>query len=272
MSITPASTIELERVTSNALEPSTAFDGMTAEDLQATIYGWLSQTDPLILGLGEVDELINAALPRTQFVKGLPQGACLLDLGAGDGSLTIYKSWPRPDRSDLKIYGLSLVPIDREAHYHAVAYSDFEGTTPVFDGVQFDAVVCAHFIEHMHDPRRVIEFFSSRLRPGGAAYIEWPHQLSKRFPPRWDFIGRGLPTSTMNFADDTTHVETWGMADIAEIALSCGLAVESSGRVRSPYLAGHLRDAAKRTSDVTRLTLSIWWNFGWAQYLVARKI
>lgn len=256
----------------NALEPSTGFDGMARDKLQSTILGWLGQTDPLELGIGEIDELINAALPRTQFVKSLPQEANLLDLGAGDGSLTIYKSWPKPDRSDVKMYGLSLVPIERAAHYHAVAYSDFEGVAPVFEDVQFDAVVCAHFIEHMKDPRRVIEFFASRLRPGGTAYIEWPHRISKNFPSRREFINRGFPTSTMNFADDPTHIETWGMAEVAEIASGAGLAIEGSGRVRSPYLANHLRDAAKRTTDLTRLTLSIWWHFGWAQYLVARKV
>jgi SAM-dependent methyltransferase len=41
-----------------------------------------------------------------------------------------------------------------------------------------DVVVCLQTIEHVHDPRAVLEHFRSILSPGGAAYVSTPNVLT----------------------------------------------------------------------------------------------
>lgn len=46
--------------------------------------------------------------PRARFMQGLPQGATILDAGAGDGALVGLRAWLMPHRSDLALYGLAM--------------------------------------------------------------------------------------------------------------------------------------------------------------------
>jgi len=40
---------------------------------------------------------------RCRFIKTLPSRGTVLDVGAGDGTLQVYRQWPNPKRADLKM-------------------------------------------------------------------------------------------------------------------------------------------------------------------------
>jgi SAM-dependent methyltransferase len=148
---------------------------------------------------------------------------------------------------------------------------NFEHEYPNFDGRVFDAILCAHFIEHLKDPERCIRWMAHRLRPGGRVYLEWPHSVSKRMPSSSTVRGMGLSVSTINFFDDRTHVETWEMVSICDTLQRNGLIVEAVGRIHYPFLAAEMRDICMKSHDPVHGTFSIWGFCGWAQYIAASK-
>lgn len=192
-------------------------------------------------------------------------------MGAGNGSLSIYKEWPNIARPDLDLYGVSLDPIEKADKYKGVSISNFEKTPRPFPNVQFDAVLAAHFIEHLADPTSFIQWICSQLKPGGRMYFEWPHAISRRMPTRDFFISRGLPVFTTQFMDDTTHVEPWAAETIMDLALAAGLGVETWGRIVLPQIAGLMRDQARERQDIVSGTFAVSAAVGWAQYVVLTK-
>jgi len=56
----------------------------------------------------EVIEFMHLTHPRTIFVKSLRQRAVLLDMGAGNGSLQVFRTWLRPTRTDIRIYAYAM--------------------------------------------------------------------------------------------------------------------------------------------------------------------
>lgn len=249
-----------------------ALDDLPSERLSELTGAWFEAkgqqtTDPVVL-----DQVYNLILPRNVFFKSLPTGSAVLDVGAGDGSFAIQKQWPMIGRPDLKLYALSL---DVGVHfdlYEAYEIKNFEEESDVFSGRIFDAVVCAHFIEHMRDPASSVEFFSRKLRSGGRLYLEWPHPLAKKLPSRQSLVERGVDISTFNFFDDRTHVEAWPAEMIANLFEKSGFSVESGGRIYLPWIGEEMRDRARYEQGNTRMTLGAWAAFGWAQYLIVNRI
>jgi len=46
---------------------------------------------------------------------------------------------------------------------------------------RFDAVVCSHVLEHVHEPRVLLEKMSRALKPGGILYLSYPNPQSAVF-------------------------------------------------------------------------------------------
>lgn len=241
----------------------------------AGLLAWLDRWSRAHCG-SPVDEQIltpylQTVIPRSVFVKSCVENATLLDMGAGDGSLSVYKTWPEIQRPDIKLYGTSLAPVERASAYADIRLGNFEAMAHPFEGVRFDAVVAAHFIEHLHDPASFLAWISANTAPGGRLYIEWPHPFSRRMPSYPFFEARSLPSFTTHFMDDVTHVEAWPMEKIVAAAADNGLAVETAGRIVLPHLAAQMRDFARAQAEIVYGTMSIWFAVGWAQYVVLVK-
>lgn len=248
-----------------------AIDGADAAGLSQGLLGWLRDTAPPTSDLTTLVQYYHASLPRTLFLKSLPPAAHVLDLGAGDGALGLYKAWPEVERPDLHLHALSLT---RGPHFHlydSVELRDFETADDLFGGRQFDAIICCHFIEHMHDIGQTMAFIGRVLAPHGRIYIEWPHPVAMDMPPRSLVQHQGWDLSTLNFHDDQTHVRIWDIGDVAARLRSLGMGVETIGRVYAPWLADEMKCHALTTSDSTLLTLAVWLKFAWAQYLIASR-
>lgn len=248
-----------------------SFDRLSDAELRNHLASWCAQAASAPLTEDALDLYYHTISPRSVFVKNLPQDACLLDMGAGEGTLSIYKTWPPISRPDVKFYGTSLDPIAYAANYERVSITNFETTPRPFDSVEFDAIFAAHFIEHLSNPSAFIEWAASSLKPGGRIYLEWPHEFSKRLPPASLFADWGVPAFTTNFFDDKTHIETWGMKDVVDMAGVHGLLPESAGRIVLPYAAEQLRDRSRDTGNKTYGTFAIWCCVGWAQFLILSK-
>ena len=249
-----------------------ALDDLSSDRLCELTEAWFEAEGDIATDSVVLDQIYNLILPRNIFFKSLPTNAAVLDVGAGDGSFAIQKRWPMIERPDLKLYALSL---DVGVHFHlydAYEIKNFEEDPDVFSGRKFDAIVCAHFIEHMQDPASSIEFFSRKLRSGGRLYVEWPHPLAKKLPTKQKLAEQGVDISTFNFFDDHTHVDAWPAEMIADLFEKHGFTVETGGRIYLPWIGEQMRDHARYEQGNTRMSLGAWAAFGWAQYLVVNRV
>ncbi|MCP1538102.1 class I SAM-dependent methyltransferase [Methylorubrum extorquens] len=247
------------------------FDNLPEAELRERLSLWCKSKVNSPVERDDFDLYYNTVAPRSVFVKNAPSDACLLDMGAGNGSLSIYKSWPSIARPDIKFYGTSLDPIENEDRYEQISISNFETTPRPFGGVDFDVMVASHFIEHLTDVRSFIKWAASCLKPGGRIYLEWPHEFTKNMPPASFFADNGIPAFTTNFFDDSTHVQTWAMDDVISIAGASNLRPESTGRIVLPYCADQMRDFSRASGDKVLGTFAVWCAVGWAQYLILAK-
>ena len=178
--------------------------------------------------------------------------------GLARGTLSVYRNWPLFRRPDIKMYALSLSKGERFDDYDAYELKNFEEANGIFDGIDLQAFVCCHFIEHMADPRRTLDFFDQRLPLGGRIYLEWPHPISKRMPSRMLLVDRGIDIMTTRFDDDPTHIEAWNMGEIIALLQERGFIIETTGRAHFPFLADELRNHGRALSDPVRNTLAVW--------------
>lgn len=120
----------------------------------------------------------NMALVRdalTQFCKHVPQTNCVLEIGSGDGyALDVLraKGYQRIVGCDLSVEKLSVAASLR----HDVALQDLH-SLGFRDGV-FDAVYCAHTLEHSYDGYKAVEETFRTLRPGGLVFVIVPDHAS----------------------------------------------------------------------------------------------
>ncbi len=215
---------------------------------------------------------LHAFGPRCRFVKTLPAGATLLDVGAGDGSLQVYRNWPEPLRNDLRMFAWAGVNGSSFRLYDGSEIGNWPEHPPEFGGRLFDAILAANFIEHIDDPISFVQWSIARLAPGGSLFLEWPRPESSLLPTTADLAALGLPVMTGNYFDDATH-----RRDVPDIDAVCaaiagaGLALRERGTVAVPFIDQEVAIHAARAGDTVNLTLAYWSMTGWCQYLVAHR-
>ena len=114
---------------------------------------------------------------------------CLLDIGCGNGDFLVnarVAGWQvsgvEPD--------LKAVNVARQRGINVTV-----GTIDVLDGQShcFDAITLSHVIEHVHEPRQLLQAIHRLLKPGGIVYIDTPNIEShgaQLFKKNW----RGIET------------------------------------------------------------------------------
>lgn len=213
----------------------------------------------------QLDFILQIFAPRVRFIKTLPVGATVLDLGAGGGSLSIFSKWLEPKRPDLQFYAFDMVRGETFDTYAGYELGNFNNTKPDFGGRQFDAVFSTHFAEHVDaGVDGVIQWASSRLKSRGLLYLEVPSIESKSAPKIDEFRELGFATSTTNFYDDHTHLDTVTLTQLLESMGRHGLSVRESGVWSNDYVA----DELIKRNDVYYRTTGIWLKTGFCQYAV----
>ena len=162
---------------------------------------------------------------RDRFLSGLPQKACVLDVGCGNDSPRVFKA----TRPDLHYVGLDVgdcrQPVDPRSfadEYVIVEPQDFRDAIEDF-GPRFDGIVSSHNLEHCDDPDGVVLAMAKALAPGGQLYLAFPTAASKKFPSR---------KGCLNFFDDPTHTRVPDYQKVCKLLSEAGLEIDFN---REPY-------------------------------------
>lgn len=119
---------------------------------------------------------LPARLPRS--------GACLLDVGCGNG---LYMDLAR--QAGWQVHGVDF-------DVHAVASAQARGLDVRLGGLEqvqdllgsFDRLTCSHVLEHVHSPREWLLQMHAMLRPGGSLWLQTPNINAlghRRFGVHW---------------------------------------------------------------------------------------
>lgn len=233
---------------------------------------WFHRKRQAVLNQGDALELYFQNHPRTAFMKMLPRAASLCDIGAGDGSLVVFRNWLKPARNDLKMYAYSIEKGLRFDEFDGYVTSDWNVERPSFENVSFDGVICAHFIEHIQNPAEIVDWLRDNLKPGGRAYIEWPSPNALTLPPVETLRAHGVDIMISRYDDDLTHQRALpDRGALCEAFAAAGFAVESQGIIRLPWIEEQLMATRAQSSDAFPKQAAFWLKTGWSQYVVAQK-
>ncbi len=213
------------------------------------------------------------------FFKSLPKNAALLDIGSGSGGIALWREWGNPYRRDLRLFGFDLPP-DANNHewksthfdlYEKWQYGDLETTPLEFEDDFFDGAMASNVLEHLKRPLDALRALFGKLKPGARVYIEIPTIASKALPTARDLAARGMPVMVANFYDDSTHVDTYSLTTLADMARSIGLVVEGGGVVRHPFLEEAMWRYGLDHDDSELLLYGYWSITSWVQYMVMSR-
>jgi SAM-dependent methyltransferase len=178
--------------------------------------------------------LVTWLRPRGKlaFLKSLPPGARVLDVGCGNNSPRDAKVL----RPDLIYTGLDIGDYNQQDSiryadtYILVSPADFANAISAHEG-RMAAVVSSHNLEHSDDPAAVLDAMVAALRPGGRLFLAFPCEESVGFPKR-----RG----TLNFFDDGTHKEVPGWNTVLDTLRMRGITLDFACRRYRPKLLASL--------------------------------
>ena len=201
---------------------------------------------------------------RAQFVAQAPRGGTLLDLGTSDGETLGHFAQLRPD--------LRLLAADKfgqpEKYPAGCQFrrADFERDPLPWPAATVDAITCMHLVEHLNDLRLLLPEIARVLKPGARVYFETPHAKTLTLPSR----RKGPLPFTMNFYDDSTHVQVVTMAALAQQVQSAGLRVERTGTSRNWLFAAAHPLFAMLPPSRKKFTAHVHW-LGWSACLIASR-
>lgn len=179
------------------------------------------------------------------FMRGLPPApptGRLLDVGCGNGDFLVLA----------RSAGWDAYGVDFDAAAVSAAQSQglnvVQGGIEVFDGqsAKFDAITLSHVVEHVHDPRALLEACFRLLKPGGYFWVETPNLDSLghgRFGPAW----RGL--------EPPRHLVLFNWDGLEGLLAECGFSQVRSGAWR-PVIAGMNAASEAIEKDGDSLTIS----------------
>jgi SAM-dependent methyltransferase len=232
------------------------------------LLAWYSRERRPTVHRDRVMELYFTFHPRTAFLKTLRADAVVADIGAGDGSLSVFRKWPEPARNDLRLHAYSIEKGRLFDDFDSFEISDWNAAPPRFGNTRFDAVVCAHFIEHVQEPTSFVRWAVDSVRPGGRIYLEWPSPHSLDLPPLHAMKAAGMPLVISRFDDDATHRALPDRAAMIAAFEAHGFRIEAQGLVRLPWLEDEMIATFRDADDVFPLQAAFWSYTAWSQYLV----
>ena len=160
------------------------------------------------------------------------RGARLLDVGCGEGG---FLEWAR---------AAGWEPVGVEPDPAAVAAAQSRGLTVHAGTVEalrseassFDVVTLSHVLEHVHDPRALLESIRNLLKPNGLLWLDTPNISSigrRLFGPTW--LGLDPPRHLVLFNHSTLRalLESLGFTVIRRFSRFevCGLTFGMSERI-----------------------------------------
>lgn len=222
---------------------------------------WLkSRQQRLAVREEDLVELFWRVHPRFQFLKSLPWGWNVLDIGAGNGGLAHWRGWLKPERGDLALYGVDREPGEFRELYAGWETIDLDRGVPSFAGRRFNGFIASHLIEYLGMPETLIGWLGERAEPGARLYIEWTGPSSLDLPTREQLQKHGIEVMTSNFIDDWEHKQAPDLERMENWLADAGFNVMASGTIDLGILGEELfaraADRAVRSMGYWSLTRS----------------
>jgi SAM-dependent methyltransferase len=220
----------------------------------------------------DIEAAFWAAYPRFRFVKCLPWGARLLDIGAGNGGLAMWREWQTPRRPDIRMFGLDLQRGTHAHLYEAWEVADLDQGLPDFGGTIFDAFLASHLIEHVGDPLALLRNIAAVAAPAARFYLEWPNPVTTQLPSARQLEREhGFVIQTFNFYDDDTHRQTPERSEVEAMLAEVGFHVIESAETRLGVLAEEMIARGRMRDDLTFRQMGLWSSVGWSNVVIAES-
>lgn len=163
---------------------------------------------------------------KLSFIQRLAKKTRLLDVGCGNDSPFRIKL----QRPDVYYVGLDIDDYHQSSDVHnwadeyiLVSPGAFPAKIASFPDA-FDAVICAHNLEHCDDPDAVLSAILKALRKGGRLYLSFPSEKSVSLPKR----------APLNFYDDPTHKSPPNFDKTIRAICDAGLRIDFARRQYRP--------------------------------------
>ena len=121
------------------------------------------------------------AVDRGKFVKSIIdiyltcENLTMLDLGSGEGGTSVVFA----EQNRVFSYDLNLIRIERQKKYSALYYKiNGDALKLSLRDNSFDVIILQDVIEHLYDPKSLINEVIRILKPGGMVYMSTPNKYS----------------------------------------------------------------------------------------------
>lgn len=212
---------------------------------------------------------------RRRFMRALPQGAKLLDLGCGRFK-TLKKL--REQRPDLQYYAVDIMDVGTDCPA-GVSFrtADIDRERLPFADHQFDAIFFCHVLEHLYYPMNALAEVQRLLKPGGRIYIEGPSTRAL-FLPSFPSVKSSGPMKAvgddLNFFDNFTHVRPLSRRSLHMFLELADCEPEKIAHVRNPVktaISPFLIISGFLSLRRRWICVGLWEMVGWSVYAVGRK-
>ena len=227
------------------------------------------QIDPDIVRLIEADAVLEISdddlekvfwgmHPRHAFVKALPIGARLLDIGANTGGLHFWLDYLGPHRKDISLYGVDLQRGQFAEAYAGWNVVNLDERSPSFPGVAFDAFLATHLIEHLKDPGKLFDYMATSSSSNAAVYLEWPAPKTKAFISSSVLRQRGFNIQTFNFFDDKTHIDAPQLQHVSDMLADRGFTTIAMGEIDLGAIAAEHLVRGRYADNLAWRQMGLW--------------
>jgi SAM-dependent methyltransferase len=201
---------------------------------------------------------------KKSFISNLPNNALILDVGCGNNSPYVTKSiLPDCIYTGLDIGDYNINKPNLADKYILTDPENFNYEILKFENY-FDAIICAHNLEHCNNRMGVLGAMLRALKPGGLIYLSFPCEESERFPSR---------SGTLNYYDDPTHKFTPpSFNETLDLVMNNNFKIIFSQKNYQPKVLWFIGWLTEFYSKYTKkIIIGTWYYWGFETIIVAQK-